>query len=144
MCPASASSWYFLIGRWLYFIDNTTIVRTRTDATNTQKLINGTTPLSLSIDIISNEMYWINDNDGNIWHSTLNGDQREIYYNSSRYEPFKLEIYDQFLLIFSKRNSSFILVNRKDLSVTILPADENVVSFVVTRRLKRPSVGKLE
>lgn len=119
MIPLSFS---FLACRWLYWIefDPPKVSRYHLDDDITQVLfsVDLTTPSGLVIDYNSNSLYW-SDLSGKIEKASLDGSNRLVVYDNQLTIPFKLAIYNDFLVWIDNQGNSISFLNTQDPSVNV-------------------------
>jgi hypothetical protein len=113
------------------------------DGSNIVVLINGSSPLGITIDFVYEKLYWTDDL-GNVWESTFDGLSMRSIYSDDYFVPFKVSTVRNFILVTSQVNNSYILINYRDNSVVNVRTPLNTVYFGVSvvSVLKKPSHGK--
>lgn len=133
----------FIYCRWLYWVDDSIIFWSRLNGTHRSIFMNGSKPLALTIDFVSNILYWT-DYDTGICESTLDGlSKRTIFFNHL-FSPFKVQIVRNYILATSQIKNAYVLINRDDLSFAFIntTSNTNYYGISIISSLKKPSIGK--
>lgn len=119
-------------------------MRSELDGVNLITFITGSEPLALTIDYVSNKLYW-SDNDGNsIRESTLDGSTQRILFSDEFFSPFFINIVRDYVVVTSQANTSYALIRLDDSSVAFVGIPEHQLyhGVSVVSLLKKPSIGK--
>lgn len=130
--------------RWLYWVNGSTILRSKPNGTDLHILITGSKPLSITIDFLSNSLYWTEHDEGVIVESTLDGLFKRTIFSDYFYKPFQVNIVRDYVLATSRINNSYVLIRRDDLSVAFIETanDKFYYGVSVVSLSRKPSRGK--
>ena len=105
--------------------------------------MNNSQAIDLTIDFVEDKLYWIDD-EGSVWESNFDFSQKKSVFFDGIFMPFKLEIVRNFIVLTSIVNSSYVIVNKEDLSATLVNNSLNTYYYAISSLsiLKKPTKGK--
>lgn len=105
--------------------------------------MNNSQAIDLTIDFVEDKLYWIDD-EGSVWESNFDFSQKKCVFFDGIFMPFKLEIVRNFIVLTSIVNSSYVIVNKEDLSATLVNNSLNTYYYAISSLsiLKKPTKGK--
>ena len=104
--------------------------------------MNNSQAIDLTIDFVDDKLYWIDD-EGSVWESNFDFSFKRCVFFDGIFMPFKLEIVRNFIVLTSIVNSSYVIVNKVDLSASHVNNPLNASYYAVSSLgiLKKPMKG---
>lgn len=106
-------------------------------------VITASQPLALTIDYLSNKLYW-SDQTENLFmikETSLNTLQTGLVLSSGEFSPFRLAVVQNYILATSDKHTSFAVINHDKSTVRFInsPNNESYYGLTVVSQLRKPS-----